>query len=76
MLVTDLNYMEHIVSKRQDLEWQGWDVVKYTKSNSAMFSNDGVFKNGTWCKKKIFPITESGWIIPNSIGRLDAELER
>jgi hypothetical protein len=76
MLVNDLSYMEHIVSQRHDLEWQGWDIVKYTKSNSAMFNQDGIFKNGSWYKKKVFPVTEIGWTIPNSIGRLDADLER
>jgi hypothetical protein len=76
MLVTSLEYMSEIVSKREDLEWHGWDVIKYTKSSSAMFSPDGVLKNGIWCKRKIFSLTESGWQIPNSIGRLDAELER
>jgi hypothetical protein len=76
MLVTSLEYMSKIVSNRQDLEWDGWDVVKYAKSSDAMFSVDGVLKNGLWCKKKIFPITEEGWHIPNSIGRLDEQLEK
>jgi hypothetical protein len=75
MLVTSLEYMSKIVSNRQDLEWNGWDVIKYTKSPNGMFSNDGVFRNGVWCKQKIFPITEEGWQIPNSIGRLDYDLE-
>ena len=76
MLVTSLEYMEKIVSSREDLEWNGWDIVKYTKSSSAMFSPDGIFKNGVWFKQKVFPLSESGWNLPNSIGREYADMER
>ena len=76
MLVTSLDHMEYIVSNREDLEWDGWDVVKYTKNNNAFSSTDGVFKNGIWMKRKVFPLTEEGWSIPNSIGLADAQMER
>lgn len=76
MLVTSLDHMEYIVANREDLEWDGWDVVKYTKNNNAFSSQDGVFKNGIWMKRKVFPITEEGWFIPNSIGLADAQMER
>jgi len=76
MLVNNLDYMEKIVSENKDLDWYGWDVVKYTKSSSAIFSPDGIFRNGEWHKKRIFPLTESGWQIPNSIGRNNAKMER
>jgi hypothetical protein len=76
MLVTDLEHMEKIVAQRTDLEWEGWDVVRYNKSDKAMFSIDGVYKNGSWFKRKTFPITEIGWIIPNNIGGNNEFLER
>jgi hypothetical protein len=69
MLITSLEDMENIVASRTDLEWDGWNVVKYTKSSDAMFSRDGIYKNGKWCNKKTFPITEEGWFLPNSLGR-------
>ena len=75
MLVTDLQVMEKIVDSRKDLSWIGWDVVKYTKSNNAMFSPEGVYKDGQWFKKVVFPITENGWNIPSSIGQLNEKLE-
>ena len=75
MLVTNLEYMESIVAQRPDLEWDGWNIVRYTKSDRAMFSSDGVYKNGMWYKRKTFPITEQGWSVPNSIGRHDEFLE-
>lgn len=75
MLVTSLEEMEEIVRSRGDLEWDGYDVVKYTNSNSAMFGVDGVFRGGKWMKKKVFPLTEDGWYLPNIIGRVDAQVE-
>ena len=75
MLVTGLDEMEQIIASRGDLVWDGWDVVKYTNSNNAMYSNDGAFRNGKWMKKKVFPITHDGWYLPNTIGRVDAQVE-
>ena len=75
MLVTSLEEMERIVAARSDLEWDGWDVVKYITSDNAIYSKDGAFKNGQWLKKKVFPITEKGWHLPNHIGREDAQVE-
>ena len=76
MLVTDLEQMTRIVNSRNDLEWEGWNVVKYTRNSNAYTMSDGVFKNGVWMIKKVFPVTEDGWYIPNSIGLADAQVER
>jgi hypothetical protein len=76
MLVNNLDEMENIVLSSKDLEWDGWDVVRYTPSHSGMFSKDGAYKNGQWHKKKVFPLTENGWNLPNSIGKTDARMER
>ena len=75
MLVKTEQEMQSIIDSREDLEWEGWNVVKYTKSNNAMYSSDGVYIRGVWMKKKIFPITEDGWYLPNIIGRVDAQVE-
>lgn len=75
MLVTSLDEMEAIVRTRGDLEWDGYDVVKYTNSSNAMYGVDGVFRNGKWMKKKVFPLTEQGWSLPSTIGRVDAQVE-
>jgi hypothetical protein len=75
MLVTSLEEMQQIVQSRNDLVWDGWDVVKYINSNNAMYAKDGSFKNGKWMKKKVFPLTEQGWILPNTIGRDYAQVE-
>lgn len=75
MLVTNLEDMEQIVRSRGDLQWDGYNVVKYTNSDSAMFGVDGVFRDGKWMKKKIFPLTEKGWELPNYFGRDYAQVE-
>lgn len=76
MLIVDQDEMEKIISSRKDLEWDGWNVVKYTNSNSAMYSVDGAFRHGKWVKKKVFPLTEDGWHLPNSLGGNNAQVEK
>lgn len=75
MLITSLEEMERIVASRDDLSWDGWNVVKYTNSNNAMYGVDGVFRDGKWMKKKVFHLTEQGWNLPNYIGREHAQVE-
>lgn len=75
MLVTTLEEMEQIVASRNDLEWDGWDIVKYSKSANAMYSAEGCFHRGQWMIKKVFPLTTDGWHLPNSIGRVHAQVE-
>lgn len=76
MLVTSLEEMESIVNSREDLAWDGWNVIKYTRSKDAMFSPDGCLYKGIWMKKKVFPLTQDGWYLPNIIGRVNAQVER
>ena len=76
MVVTSLEQMEDIVSSRKDLSWDGWDVVKYTESNNALYATDGEFRNGKWMKKKVYPITENGWSLPSMTGTRHAQLEK
>lgn len=75
MLVTSLEEMEQIVASRSDLEWDGWDIVKYYNSSNAFYSKEGAFHNGEWLKKKVYPLTEEGWHLPNHIGRDHAQVE-
>jgi hypothetical protein len=76
MLVTSLEEMEHIVSSRGDLSWDGWDIVKYINNSNALYAKDSEFRDGKWMKKKVFPLTEDGWYLPNSIGREHVQVER
>jgi hypothetical protein len=71
MLIASLSQMEQLVQSNKNLFWDGWDVVQYKKSDKSQFEKDGSFFRGTWHKKTIFKITESGWNIPVSIGGHD-----
>lgn len=75
MLVTSLEKMESIVESRNDLSWDGWNVVRHFGKSSFMNVNS-CFKNGRWVNKTVYPITESGWNIPDSIGEKNAGLEK
>jgi hypothetical protein len=75
MLISDLEEMENIVSSNDNLAWNGWDVVSYTKNGNAMFSQNAEYRDGQWYKTKVFPITEDGWNIPNNIGRGNEQVE-
>lgn len=67
MLVNSLLEMEKIVDSREDLDWHGWDVVRYFNNGSIM-SKDSVFINNKWLKRKIYPVKEDGWNVPDSFG--------
>lgn len=69
MLVVSLSEMEKVVQSNKNLFWDGWDVVQYKKSDRSQFEKDGSFFCGKWHKRTVFPVTESGWNIPESIGQ-------
>jgi hypothetical protein len=43
---------EQFVSKQQalgnDVRWDGWDIVFFREAPQAVYSKDGVFRNGTY----------------------------
>lgn len=67
MLITSLSEMERLVDSRSDFEWDGWDVVRYKKNDNAQFQVNGCYRNNVWHSKTVFPITESGWSIPDML---------
>lgn len=69
MLITSLTKMEEIVDSHPELNWEGWDVVRYKKNDAAQFHTNGAYKDGAWYTKYVFPITEQGWSIPERIAR-------
>ena len=75
MLIIKEEEMQSIINSRTDLEWDGWNVVKYTNSSNAMYATDGCYHKGVWMKKKVFPLTSDGWYLPNTIGRNHAWME-
>lgn len=67
MFITSLSEMERIVDSRPDLSWDGWDVVRYKKNNNAQFDKNGVFRNGQWYNKIVFPLKTHGWSLPERL---------
>ena len=67
MLVSSLTEMEQIVAHRSDLEWDGWNVVRYKKNSAAQFEKHGAFKNGSWYKRTVYPLNKDGWVIPSNM---------
>jgi len=67
--------MEKIVLSSKELEWDGWDVVRYSSGHNSQYSSSGVYRNGEWMKKRVFPLTEQGWSLPNSAGSSYARME-
>lgn len=66
VIVTDLDFMEHIVANNQRLEWEGWDVVKYDPKITSFMNPKGRFRNGQWHVAQFYPVGERGWVIPRS----------
>ena len=69
MLVSNLDQMESIVVNHPDLSWDGWDVILKRPNRNAEYDPKGVFINGQWYKKYIYPITTEGWYIPEKFVR-------
>lgn len=65
MLIKDLNLMEKIVKKNNNLSWIGWNVADRKRSDSARTSVDGVRVDGKWYLQRIYTLNEKGWDIPN-----------
>jgi hypothetical protein len=67
--VISIEKMEAIVSKNNNLSWDGWDVVEMIKSDKAFTSKYGALKNNAWHLKKVFVVSRSGWEIPDKYVR-------
>lgn len=72
MFITSLSEAERLVDSRSDLEWEGWDLVRYKKNARAQFDRNGVYRNGSWYIKTVFPLNKDGWSIPERFRSSDA----
>ncbi len=67
--ISSLEQMETIVSKNNNLSWDGWNVVEMLKSDKAFTSKYGARKDEAWHLKKIFVVSRNGWEIPDKYVR-------
>ena len=65
MIVTNLEKMEKIVARNNNLSWIGWDVADRKRSDAARTAVNGVRVNGVWYLQRIYSVTRNGWDIPN-----------
>jgi len=63
--VNSLEQMEIIVSKNNNLSWDGWNVVEMVKSDKALTSRYGTRIDGAWYLKKIYVVSRNGWEVPD-----------
>jgi hypothetical protein len=60
MIEMTLQQAESFVDNNPNAEWNGWDLVVYSKDSSAQYSPKGVKRNGEWYKQKVIAVSEKG----------------
>ena len=65
MIINDLDRMEKIVARNNNLFWVGWDVADRKRSEAGRTAVNGVRVNGVWYLQRIYQVTRNGWDIPN-----------
>jgi hypothetical protein len=65
MIINDLDKMEKIVARNNNLSWVGWDVADRKRSEAGRTAVNGVRVNGVWYLQRIYQVTRNGWDIPN-----------
>lgn len=65
MIINNLERMEKIVARNNNLSWVSWDVADRKRSESGRTAVNGVRVNGVWYLQRIYPVTRNGWDIPN-----------
>lgn len=59
--ITELDVMEAVVKGDSSLQWEGWDVIKYTYNPIAFFYADGRFHDGKWYRTVRVAPDRDGW---------------
>lgn len=65
--IRDLEEMEQIVASSNNLEWDGWDVIHYSKARSSFFKPGAVFHDGEWHTARRYVPGRNGWEVPRSL---------
>lgn len=71
MIISSLTEAEEFVRERPlNFQWEQWDIARLTQDDYAEYLPNGVFVNGQWYQKTIFPLTTDGWVIPDTYIRM------
>ena len=65
MIINNLEKMEKIVARNNNLYWVGWDVADRKRSEAGRTAVNGVRVNGVWYVQRIYTVTRNGWDIPS-----------
>lgn len=66
-VIRDLDVMEQIVAERNDLSWDGWDIIHYKSKPVSFMNPKAVFKNGEWRVSVRYPVESYGWRVPRRL---------
>ena len=67
MLVNTLEQAEQIVAKHSFLEWDGWNIIRYTPDPAGFYARDGVWHNERWQRKTCYELNRQGWHLPHTL---------
>ena len=73
MLIKSLEEMEVIVENNKALSWEGWTVVKRTKSDAAWMQPNAQFVKGKWFVINKYFVNQDGWNIPSKLVKKNAK---
>jgi hypothetical protein len=65
MIINNLEKMEKIVARNNNLYWVGWDVADRKRSEAGRTAVNGVRVGGVWYVQRIYTVTRNGWDIPS-----------
>lgn len=52
--------VDRLKAEGMDIEWNGWEINTYKPFDGAFMRSNGVFRNGQWCLKKVYPVGPDG----------------
>lgn len=55
-----LDQAEKIVNANPNLYWDGWNIEALKQNNNACLLTSGVYRNGQWHQRQVFPLNENG----------------
>lgn len=53
-------FVDQQKARGNDVRWDGWDIVFFREAPQAVYSKDGVFRNGTYGFDNRVVVTERG----------------
>ena len=64
MYIRSLEKMEEIVRNRDDLSWDGWDVLQAKPKGTAYMKKDAAYIDGCWQHVRRYSPDSEGYNVP------------